>query len=199
MTHSSTAAIVLAAGASRRMGRNKMLVELDGQSLVRRAVRRVFEAGLDPIVVVVGHEEERVRTELTGFPCHFVTNRDYTGPTSTSLHLGLDALPAHVNSAIVILGDMPFVTSEMLRQMAAAAGSTSAPLVVSRYSDVLAPPLLFHRALFPELLAWHGEGCGKQVVLRHQAAAMILDWPAEALRDIDTPEELAAARNAQKT
>jgi molybdenum cofactor cytidylyltransferase len=194
MTNSRTAAIVLAAGASRRMGRNKMLVELDGQSLVRRAVRRVFEAKLDPIVVVVGHEEERVRTELTGFPCRFVTNTDYTGPTSTSLHLGLNATPTDVDSAIVILGDMPFVTSEMLRQMVAAAQSTSAPLVVSRYGDVLAPPLLFRRVLFPELLAWHGEGCGKQVVLRHQEAAVMLDWPAEALRDIDTPEELNSAR-----
>ena len=189
-----TAAILLAAGASRRMGRNKMLVELDGHSLVRRAVRRVFEAGLDPIIVVVGREAERVQTELTGFPCRFVTNPDYTGPTSTSLHLGLDALPAKVDSAVVILGDMPFVTSEMLRQVVAAARSTSAPLVVSRYGDVLAPPLLFRRLLFPELLAWHGEGCGKEVVRRHQGEAVILDWPAESLKDIDTPDDLASAR-----
>jgi molybdenum cofactor cytidylyltransferase len=188
------AAIVLAAGASRRMGRNKMLVELDGQSLVRRAVRRVFEAMLDPIIVVVGHEEERVGTELTGFPCRFVTNTAHTGPTSTSLHLGLNAIPTDVDSAIVILGDMPFVTTEMLRQMMAAARSTAAPLVVSRYGDVLAPPLLFRRALFPELLAWQGEGCGKQVVLRHQGEAVILDWPAASLRDIDTPEDLDSAR-----
>ncbi|MGH7584559.1 MAG: nucleotidyltransferase family protein, partial [Gemmatimonadales bacterium] len=63
-----------------------------------------------------------------------------------------------------------------------------------RYGDVFAPPLLFRRSLFDELLAWHGEGCGKQVVLRHQDEAAILDWPADTLTDIDTPADLDAAR-----
>src|SRR2546422_574411 len=75
----------------------------------------------------------------------------------------------------------------------AAAGGTPAPLVVSRYEDITAPPLLFRRALFAELLAWTGEGCGKTVVQRHRDEALFMDWPAEALMDVDTPEDFAAA------
>ncbi len=71
---------------------------------------------------------------------------------------------------------------------------SDAPLVVSRYGDVTAPPLLFRRSLFAELLAWSGEGCGKAVVRRHLAEAVFVDWPTEALADVDTPEDLAAAR-----
>jgi molybdenum cofactor cytidylyltransferase len=63
--------------------------------------------------------------------------------------------------------------------------------VVSRYGDVKAPPLLFRRALFAELLAWHGEGCGKAVVQSHASEAAYHDWPLDALDDVDTPEDWA--------
>jgi molybdenum cofactor cytidylyltransferase len=192
MTPVSIGAIVLAAGASRRMGRNKMLIRLEGEAMARRTVRRAIGADLQPVVVVIGHEPEQVRAELAGLACDFVTNPDYTGPTSTSLHRGLKALPASIAAAIVVLADMPFITEDMLRTLASTARAAPAPLVVSRYGGVFAPPLLFRRELFPELLAWHGEGCGKQVVLRHQDEAVVLDWPVSALRDLDTPEDLAA-------
>jgi molybdenum cofactor cytidylyltransferase len=186
-----TAAIILAAGASRRMGRNKMLLRLDGESLVRRAVTRAVSADLAPIIVVVGHESEKVRPELAGLPCTFVANPDCTGPTSGSLHRGLEAVPGTVDATVVILADMPLVTAEMLRTVAVAAHEAPAPLAASRYGDVLAPPLFFRRSLFAELLAWHGEGCGKQVVLKHQHETAIVEWPLEALADIDTPEDFA--------
>ena len=188
------AGIVLAAGASRRMGRNKMLLELEGESLVRRAARRALEAGLSPVVMVLGHEGERVRAELAGLPCDCAINPDYTGPTSGSLHRGLERLPADVEATVVLLADMVLVTRQMLEGLVAAARRSAAPLFVSRYGDVTAPPLLFRRSLFGELMAWTGEGCGKAVVPRHQAEAVYLDWPAAALADVDTPEDFTAAQ-----
>ena len=185
-----TAAIILAAGASRRMGRNKLLLRIGGETLVRRAVARATAAGMSPVIVVLGHDPDSIRHELAGLSCQFVANPDYFGPTGGSLHRGLEALPDRVGSAVVMLADMPMITVEMLQSMVARARNSPAPAVASRYGDVLAPPLLFRRSLFAELLAWQGEGCGKQVVLRHQDEAIYLDWPVEALADIDTPGDL---------
>ena len=183
------AGVILAAGASRRMGANKMLLALEGESLIRRAVRRALAAGLSPVVVVVGHEADRIRAELADLPVEFTVNTDYTGPTSGSLHRGLNALGPDVAAAVVMLGDMVRVTHETLAMLVAAAQGTDAPLVVSRYGDVTAPPLLFRRALFPELLAWTGEGCGKTVVKAHSHEAMYVDRPVALLVDVDTPED----------
>jgi len=187
------AGVILAAGASRRMGQNKMLLQLDGESLVRRAARRALGAGLSPVVVVVGHEADRLRAELKDLPVEFAVNSDYTGPTSGSLHQGLNALGSEVDAVVVMLGDMVRVTAETLAMLIAAARGTDAPLVVSRYGDVTAPPLLFRRALFGELLAWTGEGCGKAVVQAHKHEAMYVDRPVTLLTDVDTPEDFAAA------
>lgn len=186
------AAIILAAGASRRMGTNKMLLELDGETLVRRAARRARSAGLSPIIVVVGYEPERVEAALDGFTCEFAINPDFTGPTSASLHKGLEQVPADAAGAVVILGDMVHVTAEMLRAVVDAARTSTAPLVVSHYGDVTAPPILYRRSLFDELRAWHGEGCGKAVVQAHITEAHVCDWPVSALTDADTPEDFAA-------
>jgi molybdenum cofactor cytidylyltransferase len=87
----------------------------------------------------------------------------------------------------------------MILALVDAAASTPAPLVVSRYGDVTAPPLLFRRSLFPELLAWTGEGCGKAVVQRHREEAVFLDWPASALADVDTPEDYEAVVSRRST
>src|SRR3989449_8868853 len=175
------------------MGRNKMLLELEGESLARRAARRALAAGLAPVVVVIGHEADRVRTELKDLPLEFAVNPDFTGPTSGSLHQGLNVLSADVDAVVVMLGDMVRVTAETLAMLVAAARGTEAPLVVSRYGDVTAPPLLFRRALFPELLAWTGEGCGKAGVEAHSHEAVYVDRPGALLADVDKPEDFAAA------
>jgi len=189
------AGIVLAAGASRRMGRNKMLLELEGESLVRRAARRALAAGLSPVVVVLGHEADRARAALADLAVLIALNPDFAGPTSGSLHAALDLLGEDVGAAVVLLGDMVHVSEAALADLMRRARSSDAPLVVSRYGDVTAPPLLFRRALFGELLAWTGEGCGKAVVQAHKREALYVDRPSAMLVDLDTPEDFQAAQS----
>lgn len=188
------AAVVLAAGASRRMGTNKLLLPVEGEAMVHRTVRRVRDAGCEPIVVVTGHDAARVREALAPLGVQFAESPDPIGPTSASLHAGLQALPSDVDATLVMLADMVQVTTPMLRALVEGAALGAEPLGVSRYGDVLAPPLLFTRALWPELLAWHGEGCGKAVVRAHENEARLHEWPVEALQDVDTPDDYDMVR-----
>jgi molybdenum cofactor cytidylyltransferase len=135
-----------------------------------------------------------VAGELADLSCETVLNPDFDGPTSSSLHLALEQLPGDVEAVIILLGDMVFTTPEMVRTLSAAAESSEAAIVASRYGEVHAPPLLFRRALFRELLAWTGEGCGKAVVRRHIDEVLFLERVEEALADVDTPEDYARAR-----
>jgi molybdenum cofactor cytidylyltransferase len=90
---------------------------------------------------------------------------------------------------MVLLADMPFVSPEMIAAMIARYRTSEAPLVISDYEGVNAPPMLYDRSLFAELLTMTGEGCGRQVVKRHRHEAEVLAWPAAALADIDVPED----------
>lgn len=171
------------------MGRNKLLLEIDGESLVRRAVKGALAAGLAPVVVVVGFEEERVRKALARLDRIIVSNPDFDGPSSRSFHVALRALPDDVDAAVVILPDMVRVTIATLKALREKAARSSAPLIVSRYGDVTAPPILFRRVLFEELLEWEGEGCGKPVVKAHAREATYVSQPPEMLDDVDTPED----------
>ena len=186
------AAVILAAGASTRMGRTKQLLPVEGVPMVRRAAMQALEAGCFPVIVVLGHDEARVRAVLDDLDVTFVRSPDPTGPTSASLHAGLRALGPAIAAAVVLLADMVHVSADMVRALLEAHARGAAPLEVSRYGDVLAPPLLFRRTLWPELLAWHGEGCGKAVVRAHRDVAGMHDWPAAVLQDVDTPDDYAA-------
>lgn len=189
------AAVVLAAGSSTRMGRNKLLLELGGETLVRRAVRSAAEAGLDEVVVVLGHEEPRVRAELAGLACTPVVNPDHAEGAGTSVHAGVRRL-ADADAMVFVLADMPFVTAEMIATLVERYREARPLLVVSRYGAVQAPPTLYDRALFDELLRIPGERGAKEVARRHEREAVAVMWPESARRDIDVPADYERARAA---
>jgi molybdenum cofactor cytidylyltransferase len=188
------AGILLAAGTSSRMGSNKLLFELEGEGVLRRAARQALAGGLSPLLVVLGHEAERARPELEGLACQVVINPDYEKGINSSLKAGVAALPAEAYAAMVMLADMPFVTPEMIAALIARYRASEAPLVISDYEGVNAPPMLYDRSLFGELLVMTGEGCGRQVVKRHREEAEVLSWPAAALSDLDVPEDYERIR-----
>jgi molybdenum cofactor cytidylyltransferase len=95
---------------------------------------------------------------------------------------------------MVMLADMPFVTTEMIAAMIARYRESRAPLVISDYAGVNAPPMVYDQSLFLELLTMEGEGCGRQVVKRHKGEAEVLAWPESALADLDLPEDYARVR-----
>jgi molybdenum cofactor cytidylyltransferase len=192
------AGILLAAGTSSRMGSNKLLFELNGESVLRGSVRRALAGGLSPLVVVLGHESDKTARELEGLPCEWALNPLYEQGINSSLKSGVMAVQGFkVQAAMVMLADMPFVTAEMIAAMIARYRTTEAPLVISDYEGVNAPPMVYDRSLFMELLMMTGEGCGRQVVKRHRGEAEVLPWPAAALADLDVPEDYARVKSGQ--
>ena len=187
------AGIVLAAGQSVRMGRNKLLLPLGGTTVLRRAVGTALEAGLAPVFVVLGHESDRIREELAGLSCTPVLNEDYLLGMNTSVRKGFRAVPDEASAGIVLLGDMPFVVPSMIAELVAR-HRLGASLVASTYDGVVAPPILYGRSLFAELRALEGDGCGKQVVKRHHGEAVEVPWPRSALSDLDVPADFERAR-----
>jgi molybdenum cofactor cytidylyltransferase len=191
--------VVLAGGPSSRMGTNKLLLDIGGETVVRGAVRRAMAAGLDPVIVVLGHEAERIERELeaVGPTCRTVVNDDYASGINSSLKTGIANLPATVNAVVVMLADMPFVSADMIASLVERYHARGRPpLVISDYGGVNAPPMLYDRSLFPELQTMEGEGCGKVVVRRHRSEAEVLHWSADNLADLDVPSDYEQARLA---
>src|SRR5574342_156951 len=188
------AGILLAAGGSTRMGPNKLLLELEGETLLRRTARRALAAGLDPVVAVLGHEVDSVRRALEGLGCLLVVNPEPERGLNSSLSLGVAAVPADAEAAVVLLADMPLVDEGMIRAVVERHAASSAPLVLARYGEVTAPPALYARRLLPELQGGEGEGRGREVLRRHRAEASFVDLPPSSLLDLDVPADLGRAR-----
>ena len=192
MPADAVAGVVLAAGASTRMGENKLLFRLNGEALVARAARTAASAGLDPVIVVLGHDATRVERELEGIACLRVRNAEHASGQGSSFRAGIAAVPPSAPAAVVLLADMPHIGVDMLEALLERRRATGAALVVSEYGGVHAPPTLYGRALFAEIA--RDRGCGRDVVRRHRPEAEVVAFPAERLADLDEPGDVERLR-----
>lgn len=184
-------AVVLAAGASSRMGRHKLLLLLGGEPLVRRTVRQVCEAGFDDVLVVVGYEHEKVVGALDGLAVRHAVNPDYETGMGSSFRVAVAALSDSA-AAMFALADQPLLAPDDYRRLLEAYRTGSPGIVSVRYGDVTAPPHLFDRRYFPELARLeHG---ARPVLQRHASDTMILRFSPELLLDVDTPDDYERAR-----
>ena len=189
--------MVLAAGLSSRMGVNKLMLPLKGKPLVRHAVDAATASRCDPVIVVTGDNCDPIETAAYAPGVCFVKNRDPSKGFSESLKYGLRALPADCEGVAVLLGDMPFVTSQLIDALIAAfdpaAGrAICAPIRRGQRGN----PVLWARQFFPQMLALEGDAGAKQLIVRHKAALYELEAADDGpLTDIDTPEDLAAYKS----
>lgn len=185
-------AIILAAGAAARMGRPKQLLDWGGRPLVRLAAEAALAAQLDPVLVVLGHAQAEVAAALAGLPVRCVPNPAYAKGQSTSLRVGIAALPPTCAAALVLLGDQPFVTPEIIRRLVAEWRAGAAPIVAPSYAGQRGNPVLFARAVFPELLAIQGDQGARTVLAANPARIRLVRFEdTRPLIDIDTPEDYA--------
>ena len=185
-------AVVLAAGASTRMGSQKLLLSLGHEPLVRRVVRQVCAAGFDDVLVVLGSEHEAVLAALAGLPVRHAVNTLFASGMGTSFRTAVEHL-AGSDAAMFALADQPFVTAAEYAMVLDIYRRHAPPIVSVRYGEVMAPPHLFEREFFHELARLqHG---ARPVLQRHVERTTVLQFPPELLADIDTPEDYEFARS----
>jgi molybdenum cofactor cytidylyltransferase len=189
------AAVVLAAGQGTRMPHaHKLTAPLNGEPLVRRAVSAALASRARPVIVVTGHEGEKVRAALAGLDVVFVDNPDFARGLSTSLRAGIAAVPEEVDRVVVLLGDMPKVEPALIDRLAAAIDPAAGRLIaVPVAQGRRGNPVGWARRLFPALMAIKGDvGARALIAESPELVAEVLAEGEGAFLDIDTRDELEA-------
>lgn len=182
------AGVVLAAGASQRLGQPKQTLLWRGQSLVHHTARTALQAGLSPVVIVTGAHAGPTRQSLGDLPVEFVHNADWHTGQSTSVVAGLGVLPAEVGAVVFLLADQPQVPHELVRGLVQIHRRTLSPLAAPLVNGRRANPVLFDRVTFPNLRALSGDAGGRSLFSRYHVEW--LPWQDEdILLDIDTPQD----------
>ncbi len=189
------ATLILAAGQSRRMGKtNKLLVPVDGKPLLRHTVEAALGSKASDTLVVTGHEREAVEAILAGTAVRTVHNPRYAEGLSTSLKVGIEALPPGTDAALVCLGDMPEIDSALIDALIDAfEPAQGRSIVVPTHNGKRGNPVLWGSAYFPAMAALEGDVGARHLIGQHQEAVVEVPIETDAtLLDIDTPEALDA-------
>jgi molybdenum cofactor cytidylyltransferase len=190
------AALVLAAGQSRRMGSvNKLLQPVDGAPMVVRAVDAVLASRAANPIVVVGHEAERVRAALAGRKLIFVENPDYADGLSTSLRRGVAAVPADADAVLVCLGDMPRISAAQIDRLIAAFNPLEGRAIcLPTHRGKRGNPVLWARRFLPEMMEIAGDVGARHLLGEYADQVCEVEMDEDSvLLDIDTPEALRKA------
>jgi molybdenum cofactor cytidylyltransferase len=194
------ACLVLAAGRSSRMApRNKLLEPVGDENMVRRVAATAVASGAEPVIVVTGHEAASVAASLRGLDVTTVANPDYADGLSTSLRAGLRALPAGIDGALILLGDMPEVEASVLTALMAAFTGANAICVPVRHGR-RGNPVLWGRSYFAEMMRLTGDTGAKPLMARHEARLIEVEVATDSIfEDIDAPEDLERLKRSGAT
>lgn len=188
-------ALILAAGRSTRMGAaNKLLAEVDGKPMVARAADAALASRARPVVLVTGHDADRVRAAIGSRQVTIVENPDYAAGMSTSLQRGLAAFGADVDGVLVCLADMPRVSAATLDRLIAAFNPVEGRAIcLPTWNGKRGNPVLWARRFFPEMAELHGDVGARHLIGEHADLVCEVAMPDDAvLVDVDTPDALAA-------
>ena len=187
------AAVIPAAGLSSRMGRNKLLLNFRGRPLVRHAVETVLAAGIKEVLVVLGHEAEKVKVALADLPVQLIENRDYQLGLSTSVRAGVKAVPDNFEGIMVYLADQPWVEPADLEHLIAAfetAGGMGKSIVVPFYHGIRGNPVILAAKHREEILEISGDvGCKRVIQKRADQVLSVEMLNDHVIRDIDSPQD----------
>jgi molybdenum cofactor cytidylyltransferase len=191
--------ILLAAGASTRLGKPKQELPYKGMTLLQHAAQAALDSDCVPVVVVLGAESTVALPEVTGKPLAKVYNPEWEEGMASSIRYGLTELLAKepaVSGAVIMVCDQPYVDAPLLNSLCRTKLDTGKGIVACSYNYTLGTPVLFDKAFFQELLELIGHEGAKKLLYRHKDQVASIPFPLGAI-DIDTAEEYAALLDSQ--
>ena len=182
--------IVLAAGCSRRMGAQKLLLPFGGKTVIAHIVDELLASAVDEVHVVVGHQAKRVSEELSGRPVSIAKNSNYKSGMLSSVRCGLAALPRKCRAVLVALGDQPSITSRLIDQMLRSFAATEKQILVPLYRGKRGHPLLFSELYRDEILnAYDSVGLRGLLHAHPEDVFEMAVSTSAVLSDMDCPED----------
>lgn len=188
-THPRHATIVLAAGASRRLGAPKQLLQIDGESLLRRAALAALQTQPMQSIVVLGAQSDAIFKSITDLPVQRVDCADWDLGMGASLRSGIAALDDSIDGALIVLCDQPDLTASHLQRMTDAWRTDPTSAIASAYGGTVGVPALLPRAWFSDLLALRGDH-GARELLRSRSNEVTAITAPNLERDIDFPGDI---------
>ena len=187
------AAIVPAAGMSTRMGRNKLLLAFEGKALIAQAVDTLLESEVDEIIVVLGHEADKVKAELQGRQVTIVENPNYGQGMSTSIRVGLGAVSSRARAIMIYLADQPLLEPDDVNRLIRAfaeAREHNKSIVVPFFRGKRGNPVILDASYKEAILEVVGEvGC-KRVIKRNPDKVLVVEMETDhVIRDVDKVED----------
>jgi len=183
-------AIVLAAGRSRRMGVQKLLLPFGGKTVISHIVDQLLGSAVDKIFVVTGHQPERISGELSGRPVCIVNNADYESGMLSSVRCGLHALPERCRTVLVAIGDQPSISTGLVDLMIRSFAAAEKNILVPCYDGRRGHPILF-AAMYREEILTHYDDVGLRGLL-HAYPDDVLELTVSTscvLSDMDYPDD----------
>lgn len=187
---SSIAIIILAAGASKRMGQPKQLLLYKGQTLLSYVTKCALDSVGNPVIVILGANAEKIEPGIASLPIVIIKNYRWSEGIASSIRCGINYIQKqdfNLNGVVFLTCDQPFISTELIEQLIAAHHSTNKPIIASQYGETLGIPALFSRTFFSALMQLHGERGAQRIVNKYPHLVEALDFPQGQI-DLDTLE-----------
>ena len=190
--------IILAGGASTRLGKPKQLLQYHGKTLLNHAVNEAVNAKADAVVVILGKNADLFQNEINKEKVRIVKNKDWEEGMASSVRLGLDTLltiKPYMDAVIFMVCDQPHISSSVLNDLITTQQKTTKQIVTCNYGDSIGPPALFHKKYFRELAKLKGDVGARNIIQQNMNDVATVLFP-EGKIDIDTEEDYEALKNS---
>jgi molybdenum cofactor cytidylyltransferase len=192
----STAALILAAGASRRLGRPKQLERWGETNLLGHVVARTKEFAVDEIWVVLGHELERIVAETDLSEVGIIENPEWEEGIASSLRVGLDALTrlSRCERVLIVIGDQPAISTEVVEELMMSHAKAGYPVTRPKYRYITGNPVIVERSLWPRIMSLGGDEGAARLFQAHPEWVNEVWFADPAPRDVDTEIDVSDLR-----